>query len=566
MTLEEKAAQMALVEKNSITPGNAGYAGVGGVLSGAGAKPEDNTPEGWRDMVARYMEESRSSRLGIPLLYGLDAVHGHGNVPGATLFPHSIGLGAANDPELTRRVAEATAEEVRASGVFWSFSPNLDMPQDIRWGRVYEGFSSDAQVTADLGAAYIRGLQGEGNTPAMLATAKHYLGTGGMQWGTAVNPDYRIDQGTTQASEEVIREFYLPPFRAAVEQGALSVMVGLNTIDGKKMSANKHLITDVLKGELGFRGFVVSDWYGVYEIGGGEYAATVAAINAGVDMVMLPFEYKPFVQNVVAAVQNGDISEARVNDAVRRILYAKFVVGLFDNSAPSNLDVIGADARRALAREAVARSLVLLKNENVLPLFRSPTLRRIAVAGSAADNTGRQSGAWTIEWQGIDGNAIPGATSILAGIRSAAGPEMEILYDAAGDFDLPEDSADIGIAVVGEGPYAEGVGDNPYPSLSAEDLQAIEGLRKVSGEVVVVIVSGRPLFIQKELPKWDALVAAWLPGSEGAGVADVLFGKRSFSGTLPLPWPASIRQLPFTPSGRTADGAMPLFPRGFGLR
>lgn len=209
---------------------------------------------------------------------------------------------------------------------------------------------------------------------------------------------------------------------------------------------------------------------------------------------------------------------------------------------------------------------MLLKNENVLPLFRSPTLRRIAVAGSAADNTGRQSGAWTIEWQGIDGNAIPGATSILAGIRSAAGPEMEILYDAAGDFDLPEDSADIGIAVVGEGPYAEGVGDNPYPSLSAEDLQAIEGLRKVSGEVVVVIVSGRPLFIQKELPKWDALVAAWLPGSEGAGVADVLFGKRSFSGTLPLPWPASIRQLPFTPSGRTADGAMPLFPRGFGLR
>jgi beta-glucosidase len=568
MTLSEKVGQMALVEKNSVDPlSDIRSYGLGGVLSGFGGKPEDNTPAGWKEMIYSFISESRSSRLGIPVLYGVDAIHGHSNVPGATVFPHFIGLGASGDATLVEHVARATREELLATGVKWSYSPTYDMPEDIRWGRVYETFSDDPVLVGKLGLAYIQGLQGETvgtGSISVLATPKHYIGVGSMQWNTSSNENFKIDQGATVADEEKLRTVYLPPFQKAVEGGAMSVMVGLNTWGSDKLAASKYLIQSVLKDELSFDGFVVSDWYGVYEIPGGKYTAAVTAINAGVDMVMLPFEYQKFTRDIRRAVKNGDISEERLNDAVERILTTKFRLGLFDKAEELSLGTVGAPEHRALAREAVAKSLVLLKNNRgVLPIGADVTT--IRVAGSAADNVGRQAGAWTVEWQGVDGNWLPGATSILAGIREVAPLGVAIEYDEHAHFDGATEKADIGIAVVGEKPYAEGWGDAEIPILSAEDREVVERLQENSERVVVVLVSGRPLFITNEIGSWDALVAAWLPGSEGAGVADVLFGKKKFTGTLPLPWPRTTEQLPIK-EDKTADGTTPLFARYFGLK
>lgn len=571
MTLEEKVGQMALVEKNSLREKtDISTYGLGGLLSGFGGKPEDNSPVGWKNMVEGFITESKSTRLGIPVLYGIDAVHGHTNVPGATVFPHLIGLGASRDTTLVTRVAAATAAEIRTTGIRASYSPTYDMPEDIRWGRGYETFGDDPILVGTLGAAYIKGLHTNfgTSTPSIniLATPKHYIGLGGMQWNTSSNENFKIDQGTTLIDDTRLRTHYLPPFKEAVDAGALSVMVGLNSWGDTKLAASSYLMQTVLKDELGFTGFIVSDWYGVYEIPGTDYEAAVTAINAGVDLVMLPFDYKEFVYNVTRAVRRGDIKEARINDAVTRILRAKFALGLFDETgvAPPDLTIIGAPEHRALAREAVSKSLVLLKNTGqVLPL--SKTTQTIRVAGSAADNTGRQSGAWTIEWQGVDGNNVPGATSILTGIRAAAGPNTTVEFDLNANFLTSSPKADIGIAVVGEVPYAEGWGDNAEPALSEEDLETIAKLRQTSEKVVVVLITGRPLIITDELPNWDAVVVAWLPGSEGAGVADNLFGTTPFTATLPLPWPTSISQLPIKDE-KTSDGTPVLFPRGFGLR
>jgi beta-glucosidase len=569
MTLDEKIGQMALVEKNSVRKiTDVSRYGLGGILSGFGGKPEDNTPLGWKEMIGSFVSESQTSRLGIPILYGVDANHGHSNVPGATIFPHFIGLGASGDAELVKAVARATKDELQATGVNWSYSPTYDMPEDIRWGRVYETFSDDPDLVSELGAAYITGLQENVANPtniAILATPKHYIGGGSMLWNTSSNENFKIDQGTTPGSEQKLRTAYLPPFQKAVDAGTLSIMVGLNSWNETKLSADSYLITDVLKKELGFNGFVVSDWYGVYEIPGGDYLAAVTAINAGVDMVMLPFDYKPLIKNVRRAVKRGEIIEERIDDAVRRILTAKFSLGLFDtsNTVPDT-SVIGSKEHRALARTAVAESLVLLKNKNnVLPIKKNTTIR---VAGSAADNIGKQSGAWTVEWQGIDGNWLSGATSILSGIRELAGDDALVEFEEYAYFSTDTPKADIGIAVVGELPYAEGWGDNPDPSLSEEDLDTIKNLQATSRSVVVVLVTGRPLIITDEIDDWDAVVVAWLPGSEGAGVADVLFGKKRFTGTLPLPWPSHIGQTPIATTGVTKDGSSTLFPRYFGLQ
>lgn len=557
MTLDEKIGQMALIEKNSISPEAVRVYNIGAILSGAGGKPENNTPAGWRDMIEQYIDASRKSRLGIPILYGVDANHGHGNVPGATIFPHVIGLGATHDAELVEKIAHASAKESLATGARWNFSPSLDVPTDIRWGRVYENFSDDPLLVGELGSAYIRGLQAD--TP-VLATVKHYIGAGGMLWQSSSNENFSIDQGVTPPEEKILRAFYLPPFLSAVQNGALSIMVGLNTWGETKVSASHYLINDVLKHDLGFKGFVVSDWFGVYEISSNTYIASVTAINAGVDMVMLPFDYKQFTLDVKKAVYRGDISQDRIDDAVRRILRAKFTLGLFDSEPEIELAVIGSEEHRSLAREAVRKSLVILKNDDVLSL--SPS-QKIRVAGSAADNIGRQAGAWTFEWQGIDGNWLPGATSILTGIREAV-PNSIVQYDKDGIF-AEKDIADVGIAIVGEKPYAEGWGDNPNPTLSAEDIATITRLRDSVRKLVVVIITGRPLIITDELQNWDALIVAWLPGSEGAGVADVLFGKATSTGVLPITWPRNIEQLPIDLFGFTSDGTAPLFPRGFGL-
>ena len=379
-------------------------------------------------------------------------------------------------------------------------------------------------LNAALGVAYIRGIQGPATSAAkMIATAKHYIGAGGMVWGKSSGKDYKIDQGVTPEDEKKLRESYLPPFKAAVDAGVLSVMAGLNSYGDTKVSSNKYLLTDVLKDDLGFKGFVVSDWYGVYEISGGPYANAVTAINAGVDMVMLPYDYKAFIPNVEKAVRTGEISEERIDDAVRRILRAKFTAGLFDTIPGGDLGIIGSAEHRALAREAVSKSLVVSKNTNrALPL--SNNVKKIVVAGSAADNEGMQSGGWTIDWQGVDGDVL-GATSLLEGLKQVAPIDTEILYDLHADFASTTSVADIGIAFVGEKPYAEGWGDNENPELTSVDRVAIASLQKISKKVIVVIVSGRPLNLPPESIGWNTIVYAWLPGSEGAGVADRLFGR-----------------------------------------
>jgi beta-glucosidase len=571
MTLEEKIGQMTLVEKNSLKKMTdiVDYH-LGGLLSGSGTRPQKNTAEGWKEMIDGYQAQAKESRLGIPLLYGVDAIHGHAHVEGATVFPHAIGLGATNNPELVRAVAEATAEELLATGVNWSFSPNLDQPQDIRWGRVYEAFSDEPVLVAKLGVAYLEGLQKtideEADEVFVLATPKHYLGLGGMDWDSSLNKNFKIDQGVTPDDQHFLREVYLPPFEAVIEAGALSIMVGLNTWGEKRMVLQKELLTDILKEEIGFKGFLVSDWYGVHEGRKNDFWATVQAVNAGVDMVMLPFDYEKFAKHLKWANRLGLVSDERIDDAVGRILYAKFTLGFFDEKRNniSSLSIPN-NAHQELAREAVAQSLVLLKNEDaLLPL--SPYTTHIRVAGSAADNVGRQMGAWSIEWQGIDGNWLEGATSILAGIKARVGTGAKVEYDELGNFAIEGKRATVGIAIVGEKPYAEGWGDREYPILSSEDLEAIKNLQASSEHIVVVIVSGRPLLITEEMDSFDALVAAWLPGSEGQGVADVLFGDKPFVGKLPLPWPRRSEQLPISATGTTADGSEVLFVRYFGLK
>ena len=569
MTLEEKIGQMALVEKNSIKEENdiASYH-LGALLSGAGSKPIKNTPEGWKEMINGYQATAKQSRLGIPLLYGVDAIHGHAHVPTATVFPHAIGLGATNNPKLVKSVAQATAEELFATGVNWSFSPNLDQPRDIRWGRVYEAFSDDPNLVRALGVAYLEGLQ---INPAaddeifILATPKHYLGLGGMGWNTSLNKNFKVDQGVTLEDEVLLRSHYLPPFAAAVDAGALSVMVGLNTWGDKRMVLQKELLTDILKEELGFKGFLVSDWYGIHEGRKNTFWASVQAINAGIDMAMLPFDYRAFVRHLKWANWLGLVSDERIDDAVGRILYAKFALGLFDDNRniipPTS---IPNTAHKMLAREAVAQSLVLLKNESsLLPL--SPDTPYILIAGSAAHNIGRQMGAWSVEWQGIDGNQSVVGTSVLEGIIDHVSSKTKVEYDLLGNFTLAGKKAPVGIAVVGEKPYAEGWGDAEYPTLSEEDLLAVKNLQAHAEKVVVVIISGRPLLIANEIDSFDALVAAWLPGSEGVGVADGLFGNTPFTGALPIPWPHHSEQLPIQSDDTTADNTSVLFPRQFGL-
>ena len=560
MTLEEKIGQMTLIEKNSISPADVTKYTLGGILSSSGSKPEVNTIEGWKALTKRYKDAAQSTRLGIPLFYGVDAVHGHGHLPGATVFPHAIGLGATHDAELVEQINIATAKELRATGINWNYAPTLDLPRDIRWGRVYEAYTSDTALAATLGVAAVKGLQTE-QSP-VLATPKHFVGLGAMEWNSSFNKNFRIDQGFTEADETHLRAEYLPPFKASIDAGALSIMVGLNAWGDGRMILQKQLLTDVLKTELGFKGFLVSDWYGVHEGRKNIFGATVAAVNAGVDMVMLPFDYKAFHIHMKIANRLGIISDERINDAAGRILYAKFALGLFDQSPPDPEEtVIGNEQHRALAREAVAKSAVLLKSEGV-PII--PTgIKTIRVAGSAADNTGRQSGAWTIDWQGVDGNKVPGATSILDGIKARAG-NIQVEYDLQGEFS-EFSKADVGIAIVGETPYAEGWGDKEYPVINAEDLEAVKRLQLSAKKVVVVIISGRPLLIADEIDSWGTVIAAWLPGSEGAGVADVLFGDQPFTGTLPLPWPYTSEQLPIAADGTTADGTKVLFPRHFRL-
>lgn len=538
MTLEEKIGQMMLIERESLkSDDDIALYGLGGLLSGMGSKPQLNTPEGWLDMVNKYARISKTTRLGIPVVYGADAIHGHTNIEKATVFPHFIGLGATGDAEIVKKVALATTQELAASGVYWNFSPNLDVLGDPRWGRFFESFGSDTELVSKLGGAYLEGIaEYDKSDYNPIGTAKHFVGAGAMTWGKSYNKDFKLDQGESEMDILELRQRHLPSFENAIKQGVSSVMVGLNSWQNKKLSENKYLITDVLKGELGFGGFVVSDWYGVYEIDKNKYKSAVIAVNAGIDMVMLPFEYEMFMDDMRRAVMDGEVSQDRIDDAVGRILKVKFQIGLFDNpeASPDNLKDIASAEHRAVAREAVGKSLVVLKNKGeILPL--SKNVKKIHVAGAAADNLGMQLGGWSVEWQGIDGNWTPG-TNILQGFKEVAPAGVEILYNKEGIFEGKKELADVGIAVVGEYPYAEGWGDKEDLSLSKEDLEAIKNVKANSKKTVVIIISGRNMDIKSQINKWDAAIAAWLPGSEGGGVADAIFGLRPFVGKSPVDW------------------------------
>ena len=569
MSLEEKIGQMTLIEKNSLEdPQDVAKFYLGGLLSGGGGYPAGgNTPQGWAEMVDGYQETALGTHLGIPLLYGVDAVHGHNNVVGAVIFPHNIGLGAANNPQLMTDIGRITAAEMIATGIYWNYAPAVSVPQDIRWGRTYEGYSENTDLVVSLAIPYLRGLQGD-NLAApdtVMGTPKHFVGDGGTAFGTSTNEDFIIDQGDTQVDGTTLRAIHLPPYEAAIAAGARSIMISYSSWNGQKMHGNKNLITDVLKGELGFDGLIVSDWAGIDQIDPDYYTSVVTAINAGIDMNMVPYDYAQFMDTVQEAVAQGDISMARIDEAVAQILTVKMELGLFEQpySNPDLLERVGSAEHRALAREAVAQSMVLLKNEGPAPLPLSPDIPAVYVAGSAADDIGIQSGGWTIEWQGSEG-AITEGTTILEGIRSLVSPNTTVNYHPRAGFgELPEGETIICIAAVGEKPYAEGLGDVADPVLPVLDQRVVEQMRQTCDQLTVVLVSGRPLIISEQIDSWDAVVAAWLPGTEGLGVADVLFGTRPFSGKLPYTWPRSANQLPF--DFATLDPSEPLFPFGFGL-
>lgn len=555
MSLDDKLGQMVQVEREAAGPQEAADKHLGSVLSGGGSAPTPNTAEAWADMYDGYQRAALNTPLGIPLLYGVDAVHGHNNVRGATIYPHNIGLGATGDPGLVQRIGKATAEEVAATGIDWDFAPCLCVAQDDRWGRTYESFGEQTRTPAEMSSA-VTGLQGEelgGSPSSVLATAKHYVGDGGTTGGD--------DQGDTRIDEQELRRVHLPPFQEAIKRGVGSIMVSYSSWNGAKMHANGYLVNDVLKKELGFGGIVISDYDAIDKIDGNDQNVTPdevrASVNAGLDMIMMSDHHDEFLRTLRAEVASGRVSMQRIDDANRRILTKKFELGLFEHPFAQRdlLPTVGGREHRELARDAVRRSQVLLKNDGVLPLKKNG---RIFVAGKSADDIGNQSGGWTISWQGSSGPITDG-TTILDGIKQAApGAQVDYSEDGTG----ADRSYQAAVAVVGEKPYAEYEGDRPDGlKLDQEDLTTIANLKKTGLPVAVVTVSGRPLDIASELGGWNALLAAWLPGTEGAGVADVLFGDHKPSGKLPMTWMRSFDQQPIN----AGDGKRPLFPLGYGL-
>ena len=583
MTLDEKIGQMTQVEKNSIRPGDIKKYYIGSILSGGGGSPATNSPQDWYAMVQGFQEEALSTRLEVPILYGVDAVHGHGNLLNATIFPHNIGLGATNNPELVKKIGRATAEEILATGIPWNFAPVVAVVQDVRWGRTYEGFGEETDLVTRLGTAYVNGMQtlqeGDAVSAAQtiftLATPKHFIGDGATIWGSSRTDTYELDQGNMQVPETVLREIYLPPYQSAVEAGALNVMASFSSWKGLKMHAQQPLLTGVLKDELGFEGFVVSDWQGMDQIYPDDYyASIVISVNAGVDMNMVPYDYVKFIETMKDAVNNGDIPESRVDEAVRRILRVKFALGLFEQPMPDPKYQATVRSREhvELARQAVRESLVLLTNtDNILPLGKDTPV--IFVAGEGANDIGLQSGGWTLEWQGKTGNDNEG-TTIFSGMKAAVDSGTRVEYSRDADFSEFKDAdgnpllADVGVVVLAEEPYAEGVGDRADLSLRDSEVQLIERTKEQSKRLIVVLLSGRPRVITEQLPLADAWVAAWWPGTEGGGIADVLFGDHPFTGKTPYSWPRTNEQLPINinnAAGKTGCDA-PLFPFGYGLK
>lgn len=543
MTLTEKIGQMAQAEKNSILPAEVTEYALGSVLSGGGGNPAVNTPANWREMAQGYLDAAQETRLAIPLIYGVDAVHGHNNLHTATIFPHNIGLGATRDASLVERIGRATALEMLACGVHWDFAPCLAVVQDVRWGRTYESYGSDSALVAELGAAYVRGLQSSG----VAACLKHYVADGAAEWGTHKKVswvhfwednggEWNIDQGDVNVSEDELRRVHLAPYLAALKEGALTVMASFSSWRGLKMHAHRYLLTDVLKKELGFKGFIVSDWMGINQLSPDYYTCVVMGINAGLDMIMVPYNFREFIEVTQSAVLKGDIPMSRIDDAVRRILWVKKQLNLFEHPVPSEslLDGVGKSEHRLLAREAVRKSIVLLKNDSdTLPV--PSTAQRIHLAGVGADDMGLQCGGWTVEWQGKVGkDTVPGVT-LYEALRDTLAPSVTLDYQPTGQFESTQ-RAELGIVVVAETPYAEGTGDRSSLALSAEDVAVVERVRATCNRLVLVVYSGRPLDITSVASQCDAVVAAWLMGSEGEGLTDVLLGAHPFTGVASVAW------------------------------
>ncbi|MFF8593214.1 glycoside hydrolase family 3 N-terminal domain-containing protein [Streptomyces sp. NPDC015220] len=571
MSLAEKAGQMTQAERGAMSaPGDIADYALGSLLSGGGSTPTPNTPEAWARMIDAFQLRSRATRFQIPLVYGVDAVHGHNNLAGATIVPHNIGIGATRDPALAEETGAVTASEVRATGVQWDFAPCLCVSRDERWGRSYESFGEDPALVESM-ETVVQGLQGRpdgrdlSRGDKVLATAKHFVGDGGTGYGSSTTGTYTVDQGVTKVTRQQLEAVHLAPFRTAVDRGIGSVMPSYSSLDvlgdGQgpvKMHARADMINGVLKGRMGFDGFVISDWNAIDQLPG-DYASHVrASVNAGLDMMMVPYTYKEFSTTLAEEVKAGRIGERRIDDAVSRILTQKFRLGLFEHpyTDTAGASRIGSAAHRDVARRAAAESQVLLKNAGgVLPLRKD---QKVYVAGSNADDLGNQTGGWTITWQGASGTHTQG-TTILQGMRNA-GADLTYSKDAS----APLTGYDVGVVVVGETPYAEGVGDvgNGHDlQLSAADRAAVD---KVCAAMrcAVLVVSGRPQLIGDRLGDIDALVASWLPGTEGDGVADVLYGKRPFTGQLPVTWPRSEAQLPVNVGDASYD---PQFPYGWGL-
>lgn len=565
MTLWEKIGQMTQVSNDSIEPAEVAVHAIGSVLSGGNGNPSPNSPEAWLDMVGAFADAASQTRLGIPLIYGVDGVHGHSNVRGATVFPHNIGIGAIGDATLVEQIGRATATEMRATRVDWTFAPTVAVAQDIRWGRTYESYGRDPDLVGRLGAALVTGLSSRDDpSHRVLPCAKHFVGDGGAQWGTVDRKpwmdwwdgwgtSWSIDQGDARISEAELRERHLAPYVSAIAAGVMSIMASYSSWNGVKLHSHAGLLTTVLKEELGFEGFIISDWMGVDQIEASYEDSVVRAINAGIDMVMVPIDYQRFMRVMHGAVADGRIAIERIDDAVRRILRTKrwLASGAVTGEQPP-LSAVGSPDHRRLAATAARRSAVLLKNERALPL---EGCREILVAGQAADDIGLQCGGWTVGWQGGEGPTTPGVTFLRA---------LEERFDGTVTFaptgsDGHDTTAEVGIVLAAEEPYAEGPGDRAVPDVRPDDRIVFERMRARCRTLILVVYSGRPLVISDMIDRSDAVIAAWLPGSEATELPDLLLGRSAFEGSLPQPWPAS-------PDDLAPDAQGCLFPVGHGLR
>jgi beta-glucosidase len=570
MTLDEKIGQMTQPDYSAIRDqADIENLFLGSVLSGGDTDPrEGNSVKAWTDLYDSVQAHTAKTRLQIPLLYGVDAVHGHNNVLGAVIFPHDIGLGCTRNAALVEKVERATAEEVRSTGIQWAFGPCVAVPQDIRWGRTYEGFSEDPALVKELAGPAVTGFQGAGlgDPLAVLACAKHYMGDGGTSYGTGQRGRGN-DQGDTKVDEATLRKIHMQGYIAAIQAGVGSIMPSYNSWNGVKASASHRLLTEILKQELGFQGFLISDYNAIDQLAPNYKDAVAASINAGMDMAMVanPNHHREYIADLKALVNEGKVPMSRIDDAVTRILRVKFAMGMMEKGHSQLADrslqtkYFGSPEHRAVARDAVRQSLVLLKNERkALPL--SKTAARIMVAGKSADDIGIQCGGWTITWQGHAGATTSGGTTILAAIKNTVSKKTQVTYSRDGSGAA---GATVGVVVIGETPYAEVNGDRADLSLAKEDQDAVAAMKSAGIPVVTILISGRPMILGDVLDKSDALVAAWLPGTEGQGVADVLFGDYKPTGKLSFTWPRTMAQLPLSMNTPNGD---PLFKYGYGLK